>query len=171
MSVFFSILAHGWFFVLWHTFVLILFARSLWRSKINYILSTWFGWSHGEKTRSKHFWFSLQGGCEGSKIILFFSLAWVDHMGKTLEINFFKSLVSKEVLFFSFFLFPWVHHIYRKLKIFFWLSKFINVFHEFIGFPFMWIFFFVLLLFLLLYATERNACLVQIELVFCMEMY
>jgi hypothetical protein len=32
--------------------------------------------------------FSLQGGCGGSKIILFFSLACVGHMEKTLEINF-----------------------------------------------------------------------------------
>jgi hypothetical protein len=48
-----------------------------------------------------------------------FSLAWVDHMDRTLEINFFWSLVCKEVLFFSLFLFTWVHHTYRKLKIFF----------------------------------------------------
>jgi hypothetical protein len=64
----------------------------------------------------------LQGCCEGSKIIFFFSLAWVDHMDNTLEINLFWSLVCKEVLFFSLFLFTWVHHTYRKLKIFFWLS-------------------------------------------------
>jgi len=29
------------------------------------------------------FWFSLQGGCEGSKVVLFSSFTWVSHMERT----------------------------------------------------------------------------------------
>jgi hypothetical protein len=35
------------------------------------------------------FWFSLQGGCEGSKVALFSSFTWVNHMERTLEEFFF----------------------------------------------------------------------------------
>jgi len=43
------------------------------------------GESHGENTRGNLlFWFSLQGGCEGSKRVLLFSFARVCHMEKTL---------------------------------------------------------------------------------------
>lgn len=31
------------------------------------------------------FWLSLQGDCEGPKIVLFFSLTWMSHMERTLE--------------------------------------------------------------------------------------
>jgi len=43
------------------------------------------------------FWFSLQGGCGDSKKVLFFSLAWVGHMDKTLEVNFCVDLICKVV--------------------------------------------------------------------------
>jgi len=57
------------------------------------------GESHGENTRGNLlFWFSLQGGCEGSKRVLLFSFAWVCHMEKTLEINFCFGLVCKVVV-------------------------------------------------------------------------
>jgi hypothetical protein len=46
------------------------------------------------------FWFSLEGGCGGSKKVVFFSLAWVGHMDRTLEleINFCFGLVCKVVV-------------------------------------------------------------------------
>jgi hypothetical protein len=40
----------------------------------------------------------LQGVCEGSKRVLFFSFAWVSHMEKTLEKNFCFGLVCKVVV-------------------------------------------------------------------------
>jgi hypothetical protein len=33
------------------------------------------------------FWFTLQGGCEGPKVVLFFSLTWVTHIETTFFFN------------------------------------------------------------------------------------
>jgi hypothetical protein len=33
------------------------------------------------------FWFSLQGACEGPKIILLFSITWVSDIERTLEVT------------------------------------------------------------------------------------
>jgi hypothetical protein len=98
---FFSILSHKWFFwVSWHTFVLVEFARWLWGSKCSSILFTYMGEPHRENIRNKLlFWFSLQGGCEGPKRVLFFCITWVGHMYKTLEINSSFGLLEPRVNF------------------------------------------------------------------------
>ncbi len=114
------------------------------------------------------FWLSLQGHCEGPKRVLFFSLAWVDHMDSTQETNFCFNLVCKVVakvqrssisLFFSC---TCVCHMYRKLRLFYGLlilsNFFTNLFYYFF-------FFFVL------WRENRVACLVKIKLVFWMEIY
>jgi hypothetical protein len=44
------------------------------------------------------FWFSLQGGCEGSKVVIFSSFTWVSHMERTLEAIFCFGLVCKVVV-------------------------------------------------------------------------
>ncbi len=78
------------------------------------------------------FWFSLQGGCEGSKVVLFFSIARVGHEDKTLDVNFCFDLVCKVVVEVQrrFILFT---YMYKKLKLFF-PPNVINHFHEFIVF-------------------------------------
>jgi hypothetical protein len=76
------------------------------------------------------FWFSLQGVCEGPKIILLFSITWVSHIERTLEVNglFWFSLEggcrgSKKVLFFSL-AHSWPHgqNTRARDKLLFWFS-------------------------------------------------
>jgi hypothetical protein len=64
------------------------------------------------------FWFSLQGDFEGPKKDIFFSIAWVGHVDKTLDVNFCFDLVCKVVVEVqrSFILFT---YMYKKLKLFF----------------------------------------------------
>jgi hypothetical protein len=57
------------------------------------------GEPHEKNTRCKVlFWFSLQGGLEGSKKSFILSFPWVGRMNKTLEINFCFGLVCKVVV-------------------------------------------------------------------------
>jgi len=73
------------------------------------------------------FWFSLQGGCEGSKVVIFLSLTWVSHMKRTLGAKFCFGLVckvvwkvQKRVLFFH--SMGWSHEQNTRNKLLFWFS-------------------------------------------------
>jgi hypothetical protein len=52
----------------------------------------------GMRVFSFFIWFSLQGDCEGPKVVLFYSLPWVSHMGRILEAHFCFGLVWKVVV-------------------------------------------------------------------------
>jgi hypothetical protein len=57
----------------------------------------------------------LQGGCEGPKVVLFFTLTWISHRERTLEANFCFGLVCNVIvevqIFKKFFSLAWVGHM------------------------------------------------------------
>jgi len=80
----------------------------------------------------------VQGGHGGSKRVLFFSHAWVNHMDRSLEIKFCFGFVCKVVVVEvqrSFILFTYTSAPYvRKTRVSFLLFNFIDLFHELIAF-------------------------------------
>jgi hypothetical protein len=95
------------------------------------------GESHVKNTRGKlFFWFSLQGGCGGSKRVSFFSL--VCHMNKnTRDINLCFGLVGKVVVEVQrssiLFTYMGAPHV-QKIRGLFFLFNFLIFFHEFMVF-------------------------------------
>jgi hypothetical protein len=120
------------------------------------------GQPHGENTISKSlFWFSLQGGCEGPKRVIFFSIVWVGHVDKTLDVNFCFDLVCKVVVEVqrSFILFT---YMYKKLKLFFLLILSTIFMNSLFSFHVI-LFLFVLLLLFLCARERQESCMLSLN--------